>query len=133
MKLLGKKDIGNIGERAAARFLRRQGCRVLARKCHCGRNELDIVARDGSYIAFVEVKTLTFDSPEQVDRRPSLAVDMAKRKRTVEAARAYLHANPTKLCPRLDVIEVYLDRSKRMKPFYIHHIPDAFSADGSVH
>lgn len=132
MKLFGKKDIGNIGERAAARYLRREGYRILARNCHCGKNELDIVARNRTYIAFVEVKTLTFDSPETVDRRPSLAVDMAKRRRTVEAARAYLHAHPTKLCPRLDVIEVYLNRAKRMKPFKIHHIQDAFSANGSV-
>ncbi|MBO5327474.1 MAG: YraN family protein [Clostridia bacterium] len=132
MKLFGKKDIGNIGERAAARYLRKRGCRILARNHYCGKNELDIVARDGAYIAFVEVKTLTFDSPEAADRRPSLAVDLAKRRRTVDAARAYLHEYPTKLCPRLDVIEVYLDRSKRMKPFKIHHIPNAFFANGSV-
>ena len=132
MKIFSKKDIGNIGERAAARFLRRQGYRVLTRNCHCGKNELDIVARDHAYIAFVEVKTLSFDCPECADRRPSLAVDMAKRRRTVEAAKAYLRAHPTKLCPRLDVIEVYLDRSNRMKPFKIHHIPNAFSANGSV-
>jgi Holliday junction resolvase-like predicted endonuclease len=57
---------------------------------------------------------------------------MAKRRRTVEAAKAYLREHPTKLCPRLDVIEVYLDRSIRMKPFKINHIPDAFSASGAV-
>ena len=132
MKLFGKKDIGNIGERAAARYLRRNGYRILARNHYCGKNELDIVARDGVYIAFVEVKTLTFKSPEDADRRPSLAVDMAKRRRTVEAAKAYLREHPTKLCRRLDVIEVYLDRSIRMKPFKINHIPDAFSASGAV-
>ena len=132
MKLFGKKDIGNIGERAAARYLRKHGCRILARNHHCGKNELDIVARDGAYIAFVEVKALTFESPEAADRRPALAVDMAKRRRTVDAARAYLHKYPTKLFPRLDVIEVYLDRSKRMKPFKINHIPNAFSANGSI-
>ena len=132
MKLFGKKDIGNIGERAAARYLRRNGYRILARNHYCGKNELDIVARDGVYIAFVEVKTLTFKSPEDADRRPSLAVDMAKRRRTVEAAKAYLREHPTKFCPRLDVIEVYLDRSIRMKPFKINHNPDAFSASGAV-
>ena len=132
MKLFGKKDIGNIGERVAARYLRKHGYRILARNHYCGKNELDIVARDGIYIAFIEVKALTFESPEDADRRPSFAVDMAKRRRTAEAARAYLHEHPTKLCPRLDVIEVYLDRSNRMKPFKINHIPDAFSASGSV-
>ena len=132
MKLFGKKEIGNLGERAAARYLKKHGCRILARNCYCGKNELDIVASDGTYIAFVEVKTLTFDTPEAADRRPSLAVDMAKRRRTAEAALAYLREHPSKLCPRLDVIEVYLDRSNRMKPFKINHIEDAFSASGSV-
>ena len=132
MKLFGKKDIGNIGERAAARNLRRAGYRILASNCHCGKNELDIVAQNRTHIAFVEVKALTFDSPEAADRRPSLAVDMAKRRRTVDAARAYLREHSTKRCPRLDVIEVYLDRTRGMKPFRIHHIPDAFSANGSV-
>ncbi|MBQ8357158.1 MAG: YraN family protein [Clostridia bacterium] len=125
--------MGDIGERAAARYLRRNGYRILARNCHLGKNELDIVARDKHYIAFVEVKTLAFDDPASADRRPSLAVDMGKRRRTAEAARAYLRIHPTKLCPRLDVIEVYLDRSRRMKPFKIHHIPAAFCADGSLH
>ena len=132
MKLFGNKDIGNIGERIAARYLRKNGYRILARNHFCGKNELDIVAKNGTYLAFVEVKTLTFDSPEAADRRPALAVDMAKRRRTAEAARAYLREHPSKLCPRLDVIEVYLDRSNRMKPFKINHIPNAFSASGAV-
>ncbi|MBQ8717398.1 MAG: YraN family protein [Clostridia bacterium] len=132
MKLFGKKDIGNMGERAAVRYLRKNGCRILARNHYCGKNELDIVARDGAYIAFVEVKTLTFESPEAADRRPCVAVDMAKRHRTAKAARTYLREHPSKLCPRLDVVEVYLDRSNCMKPFKINHIPDAFSASGAV-
>ena len=131
MKLFDKKDIGRIGERAAARYLRKQGCRILARNCHCGKNELDLVVRDGNYIAFVEVKTRTFEDPQNTELRPSLAVNAGKRQRTIQAAKQYLCEHPTKWCPRLDVIEVYLDR-KRYKPFKIHHIPAAFSANGSV-
>lgn len=133
MKLFSKKDIGNLGEKHAARYLRRQKCRILARNVQCGRNELDLVIRDGSYIAFVEVKTLTFEGTAHVERRPADAVTMAKRRRTVDAARAYLREHPTRLCPRLDVVEVYLDRSNRFKPFKILHIPAAFDAKGAVH
>ena len=128
-----KRSIGNIGERLAAKHLRRLHCKILAKNCQCGKNELDLVVRDGSYIAFVEVKTLTFESEADIqERRPSHAVDLAKRRHTVEAMRYYLHAHPTKLIPRLDVVEVYLDRNTK-KPIKIHHIPSAFGADGSIH
>ena len=132
MKLFGKKDVGNRGERIAARYLKKQGYRILAKNCRFGKNELDLVAKTKDCIAFVEVKTLTFEDPSDVDRRPARAVDMAKRRHTVTAAKDYLRMHPTRLCPRLDVIEVYLDR-KNLKPFKIHHIPAAFSADGSIY
>ena len=132
MKLFGKKDVGDRGERIAARYLKRNGYRILARNCFLGKNELDIVAKNKECIAFVEVKTLTFESVLEADRRPARAVDVAKRRRTAAAAVDYLKANPTRLCPRLDVIEVYLDR-KTMKPFKINHIPAAFSANGSIY
>ena len=124
--------VGKKGERAAARYLRRHGCHILARNRHQGRNELDLVVKDGNYIAFVEVKTRAFDTPEDGTVRPSQAVDLAKRRRTRDAAYAYLREHPTTLCPRLDVIEVYLDRSRRLKPFKILHIPAAFDPRGSV-
>ena len=123
--------IGKIGERAAARYLRRQGCRILARNRHQGKNELDLVVKDGNFIAFVEVKTRAYDSPDAISVRPSQAVDGEKRTRTRDAALAYLRENPTALCPRLDVIEVYLDRSRRLKPFKINHIPGAFAPNGA--
>lgn len=124
--------IGKKGERAAARYLRRQGCRILSRNSRHGKNELDLVIKDGAYIAFVEVKTRAFDCPEQATVRPSQAVDRAKRLRTRDAAYAYLREHPTALCPRLDVVEVYLDRSRRLKPFKILHIPAAFDPRGGI-
>ena len=133
MKLFSKKDIGFLGEDAAARHLKKQGYKLLNRNCQCGKNELDLVMRDGRYIVFVEVKSLTFEcSEDSLKRRPSMAVNMAKRRRTVEAMRYYLQKHPTNLIPRLDVIEIYLNRSTN-KPFKVNHIPDAFGADGSLH
>ena len=124
--------VGKKGERAAARYLRRHGCRILSRNCHQGKNELDLVVKDGNYIAFVEVKTRAFDSPDEATVRPSQAVDRAKRLRTRDAALAYLREHPTTLCPRLDVVEVYLDRSRHLKPFKILHIPAAFDPRGGI-
>ena len=49
--------LGQRGERFAARQLRRWGYRVLERNVRLGRYEIDIIAREGNTIAFVEVKT----------------------------------------------------------------------------
>ncbi|MBI4601734.1 MAG: YraN family protein, partial [Planctomycetes bacterium] len=48
--------LGRRGERAAARHLRRQGLRILARNVREGRGEIDLVALDGATLVFVEVK-----------------------------------------------------------------------------
>ncbi len=68
--------IGACGERAAAAWLRAQGCKVLARN-HRGRRrgEVDIVARQGKVLLFVEVKTRR----EGAKIRPMDAVDRDKR------------------------------------------------------
>ncbi len=126
-------EIGKRGELLAARYLRRHGYRILARNLYFGKNELDLVAQNRQYIVFVEVKTRSFATREEAaDNPPALAVNAGKRRRTVEAARQYLREHPSKRIPRLDVIEVYLDRTKRQKPFDIHHIEGAFDAHGRI-
>ena len=126
-------DIGKRGERIAARYLRRHGHRILARNLHCGKNELDLIAKNREFLVFVEVKTRSFLTREEAaDHPPALAVHAEKRRRTIEAARQYLREHPTNRIPRLDVIEVYLDRSKHQKPFDIHHIEGAFDAHGRI-
>lgn len=52
-----KDAVGRFGEDLAAEHLRRQGCTVLARNWRCEQGELDIIARDGRALVFVEVKT----------------------------------------------------------------------------
>lgn len=123
------QKIGRRGERLAARYLRRAGYRVIAKNRHYGKNELDLIVKDKQNIVFVEVKTRTV-TDKATTKRPADAVNLDKRKRTVAAALAHLRAHPCALCPRFDVVEVYLDRARRLKPLRIHHIPDAFSASG---
>ena len=129
MRSPSKEKIGRVGERAAARFLRREGYRILAKNRHCGRYELDLIAKNKECLVFVEVKASAFDDPNEILARPGDRVNGGKRQRTADAAIAYLREHPTALIPRLDVIEVYLDK-KRLKPFKINHIPDAFSVKG---
>src|ERR1700704_4949873 len=53
-----KKDpLGERGENVAARELRNKGYRILTRNFKCVMGEIDIVARDGKTLVFVEVKT----------------------------------------------------------------------------
>lgn len=131
MKIYSKAAIGKKGERVAARFLRRNGYRIVAKNKHYGKKELDLIVRDKQYLVFVEVKTRSF-ADKLPNTRPADAVDLAKRHRTAEAACAHLLESPTRLCPRFDVIEVYLDRTKRLRVARINHIPDAFSVSGRI-
>lgn len=68
-----KRAAGAKGERAAGAFLERQGYEILAYNFRCRMGEIDIVARDGNYLVFVEVKyrkSEKWGSPfEAVDRR----------------------------------------------------------------
>ena len=134
MKLFSRQDVGKRGEKIAARYLKKKGYRVVGKNLHFGKNELDLVVKNKDFLAFVEVKTRSYEQKEDAEQhRPALAVDQEKRVRTVQAAKAYLRAHPTSLCPRLDVIEVYLDRQNRNKPFKINHIEAAFAANGRLH
>ena len=130
MKDYSKKRVGRRGERVAARYLRRRGYRIVAKNERHGKNELDLVVKDGQYIVFVEVKARSFLGEMPSDSRPAEAVDRDKRLRTAKAALDHLHDHPSPLCPRFDVVEVWLDRAKHLKVLRINHIVDAFSANG---
>lgn len=49
--------LGARGEREARRFLKGKGYRILACNWRCGGGEIDLIARDGRWLVFVEVKT----------------------------------------------------------------------------
>ena len=79
--------LGRRGEDLAHRYLRSAGLRVMARnyRPNAGDSEVDIIARDGDTVVFVEVKSRTsseFGSPER-------AIDAEKQKHIIRAARSY--------------------------------------------
>lgn len=81
--------LGARGEEAAVRHLEEAGLRVLARNWRRGRYEIDLVAREGDVVAFVEVKA----------RRPGPQAPLeglapAQRRRLRRAAEAWIHAHP---------------------------------------
>ncbi len=119
-----KKTLGQQGEAAAARFLRRRGYRILCRSSRSGWGELDLVALDGRTIVFVEVKTR--HSSELIP--PEEGVDLKKQHRLIRTAQNFLHFHGLEGYPcRFDVVAVTWPAGQR-RP-HIEHFPAAFQAD----
>lgn len=127
---MNTKDIGTLGENIAVKFLKKNKYKILDRNIHVSHNELDIVAlhKKSGIIAFIEVKARSVDSDLfSPFGPPSSAVTRQKQQRTIQATRGYLSLNPklNKYQPRLDVIEIYLNK-KDKKLLKINHIENAF-------
>ena len=111
-------DTGREGERLACRFLEELGLEVLHRNWRHARDEVDLIARTAREIVFVEVKTRRSDRSGQ----PFEAVGLAKRRKLLRAAEAYLAQHPSELDVRFDVVSIVLGpRGPR-----IEHLPEAF-------
>lgn len=95
--------LGDEGERAAARYLRQQGYRILKRQHRNRFGEIDIIAMDGRQIVFVEVKTRRTTDTGQ----PFEAVDRRKQQKIARTALAWLKENRrlNQSC-RFDVISI---------------------------
>ena len=104
-----KNKTGQRGEKYAARWMRLRGYRIVGRNVEMKRGELDIIAKRGGSIVFVEVKTRRDNKNIGIYGRPADAVNYEKRKHIISAAQEYLRLHPTKRTPRIDIIEVYLD------------------------
>ena len=111
---------GLRGEAVAEATLRRAGFEILARRFRTRAGEIDIVAREGATLVFVEVKTRR--STEHGS--PAEAVTPPKRARLARAAQAYLHLRGLydPVC-RFDIVEV-VERSGRTPE--VRHLRDAF-------
>ncbi len=118
--------IGRYGEEIACEYLKKQKYKILEQNYYASHNEIDIIAENKQYIIFVEVKTR---SCERIDGlnfgSPASAVTYSKQKRTLAAAQLYLNEHSTRKSPRLDVIEVFLDKNDN-SVLKINHIEDAF-------
>jgi putative endonuclease len=81
-----RQALGRLGEAAARAYLEAHGVRVLQGNVAYPAGELDLVARDGDTLVFVEVKTRT----SRAFGPPSLAVHRRKQRQIVRAAQWYL-------------------------------------------
>lgn len=116
---LARQALGLQGEELACRELRRRGYRILARRYRTRTGELDIVARHGEWVVFVEVKARQdgrFGDPEE-------SVTVQKQRRLITMASDYLmRHNLTNAPCRFDVVGISTETS----PPAITVLADAF-------
>lgn len=113
---LHNKELGKKGENAAVRYLKLRRWRIIERNFVSPFGEIDIIARKGDTLAFIEVKTRLTDTYGS----PSEAVDNRRKQRYISGANYFLMNKNIDLTVRFDIIEVY--RGK------INHIKNAFMA-----
>ena len=110
-----KKLLGRIGEKKANEYLKKKGYTIVDLNYKTRVGEIDIIAKDGEYTVFVEVKTRSGDGYGA----PSEAVDKRKREKYFKVASEYLLRNGLNdTACRFDVIEI--------EDGQINHLIDAF-------
>lgn len=111
-------DLGREGEDFAADYLAREkGFGIVARNWRYRQKEIDIIARDGGTLVFVEVKTRSSN-----DVPPSELVSYNKIRFLETAAEAYIRKTGFEGDARFDLVII-----RKTRPgFCIEHIPDAF-------
>lgn len=110
---------GKAGENIAADFLQKKNYQILETNWRFGRAEVDLIAKDGETLVFVEVKTRSYDyyGPAEAfvsDHKETLLID---------AAHAYMDAIEHEWAIRFDVIGILLRPDGNAE---INHIEDAF-------
>ena len=120
-----RSRLGARGEAIARQNLESQGYQILTTNFRCPHGEVDIIARDGPCLVFVEVRARrspgSFGTPEE-------SLSKAKRERLVATAETYLQS-----CPdppedwRIDLVGVHLTRSGAIER--VQHLKHAVQLD----
>ena len=103
--------LGDWGEGVAGRFLQGKGYQILETKYRCTWGEVDIVARDGDELVFVEVRTrrdTKYGTPEE-------SVTRTKARRLILTAQDYIQRHADSNAGwRIDLVAIRLDRRRRV-------------------
>jgi putative endonuclease len=125
-KPLSRIALAKIGEAAAVRVLAGKGYQILEQNARSRRGEIDVVARQGSDIVFVEVKARTSEK----FGRPAEAVGKEKQRRIIALALGYVAGRfKREVNWRFDVVEVWLTPEGKVTKTNL--IPGAFRPDHS--
>ena len=119
--MLNNKETGRLGENIAKCYLLEKGCSILETNYSTRYGEIDIIAKDGKLVIFIEVKTrrgIKFGYPRE-------AVDKHKQLKIRNMAEFYILRKDIRDIPmRFDVIEVFLDENNNTKS--ISQLKNAF-------
>ncbi|MDD8019598.1 MAG: YraN family protein [Acidobacteriota bacterium] len=117
---IGSLPFGRWGEEVAADYLQKKGYQILERQYHFHHTEIDLIARDGGYLVFVEVKARSsadFGSPEE-------ALTSWKKYHLRRAAEGYLYLNNlNNIDCRFDVVSISFNPGGQPE---IEHFENAF-------
>ena len=102
---------GFIYELRAAQYVRAQGYKVLERRFRAADGEIDLIARDGEVIIFIEVKA----RPQNRLGGGAAAVDFDKMRRVHDAAAVYLSRRAPEAACRFDILEFTRAGVRHMK------------------
>jgi len=116
---MDRRSLGERGEALAIAHLQKQGMRIEARNFRCRLGEIDLVARDGETLVFIEVRSRASTGCGL----PQETVNHRKRKRLRRLAEFYLLGRE-QTPVRFDVVAVLFDREGNLRR--LEHIPDAF-------
>ncbi len=118
-----RRWFGSRSERAAARYLKRQRYRIVARNYACPLGELDLVALDGNCLVFVEVRSTGAENPET----PAASVDLNKQRRLTQLALHFMQCHHLlHQSARFDVLALSWP-AEQAEPTIVHY-PHAFEA-----
>jgi putative endonuclease len=111
-----RKISGKDGENRAAAFLESSGFRVIGRNIRSASGEIDIIALDRGVLVFVEVKTWSAYSIENLE----YGISLKKQRRIIETSKYFLenHREYSDMPIRFDVVFIQADA--------VTHIASAF-------
>jgi putative endonuclease len=106
-----RKETGDLGEKLAGKFLKKNGYRICRTNYRCLYGEIDIIAEKKDYLVFIEIRTKRSDrygTPEE-------SITYSKKEKLIASALAYMETRPLKQGQswRLDFVAVELDRDNK--------------------
>ncbi|MBS6644752.1 MAG: YraN family protein [Clostridiaceae bacterium] len=110
---MNKRETGGCYEDMAAAYLEKEGYHILERNYYTRQGEIDLIAMDGDYLVFIEVKY----RKDLKKGHPAEAVAYQKQQKIIKSARYYLykhHLSEDKPC-RFDVVSILNDEIQLIK------------------
>lgn len=115
---MNRKQVGALGEKLAKDFLKKNGYRIRETNFKCREGEIDIVAEQGNYLVFIEVRTKSsseFGTPEE-------SITTSKKEKLVTSALTYLSTHQNLLSQwRIDLIAIKLDQKGKATGIELIH------------